>query len=201
MDELSLLARLEQVEARLAIGQLPIRYALAVDGRDLDALVALFASDVACGRWGNGHAALKDFYGSKAILRAFYRSIHQICGHEITLIDADHAQGRVYCRAEHEDGENWVVMAICYNDSYVREQGTWRFERRVEQHWYSTDWRARPGEPALQNWPGKYAGPRFEPGLPQGFPAWTGFWQASTQDELAALTRHPTQPVLRSTDE
>ncbi|NQE47232.1 polyketide cyclase [Herbaspirillum rubrisubalbicans] len=191
MTDADLLARLERVEARLAISQLPIRYALAVDGRDLDGLVALFGHDVECGRWGQGRAALRAFYDSGPVLRSFYRSIHQICGHEIELVDADHARGRVYCRAEHEDGGNWVVMAICYVDSYVRQDGQWLFERRVEQHWYATDCLERPGRPRLQNWPGKYDTEKFAPRLPHAFPTWARFWEASAPTDLARLTAQP----------
>ncbi|MGZ5397802.1 MAG: nuclear transport factor 2 family protein, partial [Mycobacterium sp.] len=42
----SLEARVQRVEDMLAIGQLPIRYALAVDERDVDAWVDLFVPDV-----------------------------------------------------------------------------------------------------------------------------------------------------------
>ena len=45
MDE-TLLARIDRIESTLAIQQLPIRYALAVDGRDIDAWLALFVDDV-----------------------------------------------------------------------------------------------------------------------------------------------------------
>ncbi|MGF6546324.1 nuclear transport factor 2 family protein [Paraburkholderia sp. BR13444] len=186
-----LLARIERIEAQLAIQQLPVRYALAVDSRDLDSLVQLFAEDVNCGRWGVGRAALKTFYGAEHILRGFYRSIHQICGHTVDFIDADHATGSVYCRAEHEDNGAWVVMAICYFDHYVRRDGQWYFERRDEQHWYSTDWLERPGAPRFQNWPGKYEGDRYQPRLPQGFPTWATFWSASEQHAIDALTKAP----------
>ena len=40
--------RLERVEAQLEIGQLPIRYALAVDARDVDAWLDLFVPDRHC---------------------------------------------------------------------------------------------------------------------------------------------------------
>ena len=47
------LARLGAAEARLAIGQLVARYALALDARDIDAMVGLFVADVdAGGDWG-----------------------------------------------------------------------------------------------------------------------------------------------------
>ena len=191
IDPIDLMARIERIEAQLAIQQLPIRYALAVDSRDLDNLVALFTDDVNCGRWGVGRAALKSFYGSEHILRGFYRSIHQICGHAVDLVDADHATGRVYCRAEHEDNGKWVVMAICYFDHYVRRDGHWYFERRDEQHWYSTDWLERPGTPRFQNWPGKYESDKYQPRLPQGFPNWASFWEASEPAAIDLLTRSP----------
>ena len=42
--------RLDRVESQLAIGQLPIRYAMAVDGRDVDTWLGLFVPDVQVGR-------------------------------------------------------------------------------------------------------------------------------------------------------
>ncbi|MBK5010941.1 nuclear transport factor 2 family protein [Pseudomonas sp. S60] len=191
MSDEALLARLERVEAQLAIGQLPARYALAVDARDLEALGGLFVEDVDCGRWGRGREALQAFYASEAILQAFYRSVHQVCGQTLDFQDADHATGTVYCRAEHEDGEHWVVMAICYFDQYERRNGQWYFARRDERHWYSTDWLQRPGVPAWQNWPGKYTSARYQPRLPASFPSWHGFWSRTARDSSSQVTRQP----------
>ena len=185
-----LAARLERVEAQLAIQQLAARYALAVDSRNLDDLVSLFVDEVDCGRWGRGRQALKRFYSSSAVLKGFYRSIHQVCGHTIELIDAGHARGTVYCRAEHEDGEHWVVMAICYFDEYAQRDGDWFFVRRDEQHWYSTDWDERP-RPDFQHWPGKYTGPRFSPRLPHTLPGWQAFWRDAEPELVASITRAP----------
>lgn len=183
--------RLARVEAQLAIQQLPIRYAISVDSRDLDTLVGLFVDDVDCGRRGRGRAALKEFYASDPVLKAFYRSVHQICGHAIELQDPDNAIGKVYCRAEHEDNGHWVVMAICYFDTYQRRDGNWYFVRRDEQHWYSTDWLERPGSPQFQNWPGKFGGERFQPRLPQAFPTWARFWSGVDEELLRNLTAKP----------
>lgn len=44
--------RLDRVESSLAIAQLPSRYAMALDARDLDTLVALFVDDVDAGAEG-----------------------------------------------------------------------------------------------------------------------------------------------------
>ena len=183
--------RLERIEAQLEIGQLPARYALAVDSRNLDDLVALFAVDVDCGRWGKGRDALKAFYGSKNVLTGFYRCVHLICGQTIDLVGADSATGTVYCRAGHEDGDNWVEMAICYFDTYVRSEGRWCFQRREEKHWYSTDWQKRPQGPSFQDWPGKYDGPRFQPQLPQAWPSWQRYWDGAGDDARASVTRWP----------
>ena len=76
--------RLAAVEARLDIGQLPIRYAMAVDGSDVDAWVGLL-------RPGRRHGPARPRSRRAAALhhpqvRRFYRSMHQICGHRIELV-------------------------------------------------------------------------------------------------------------------
>ena len=45
---------IEELIARGKIHQLADRYALAVDGKDIDALAALFVEDVENGRYGPG---------------------------------------------------------------------------------------------------------------------------------------------------
>ncbi|TWB31023.1 nuclear transport factor 2 family protein [Nitrospirillum viridazoti] len=182
MDDL--LRRLDRLESLAAIQQLPVRYALAVDGRDLDAWVELFVDDVDCGRHGKGRAALRSIIEPQ--LRTFYRSIHQICGHQVDLTDADQASGAVYCRAEHEDAGRWVVMAIVYFDDYVRRDGRWFFSRRRERHWYSADWVTRPAAP-FRDWPTHDHPPR----LPGDFPRWRDFWAGSDPAAVAALTEEP----------
>lgn len=180
-----LAARIDRLESHAAIQQLAIRYALAVDGRDVEAWASLFTPDVDCGRHGRGRDALKGVIAPA--LRTFYRSIHQICGHRVEFDDADHARGIVYCRAEHEDGGQWIVMAIAYFDAYERRDGEWLFVRRREKHWYAADWQSRPAAP-FTGWAAHPA----SPGLPQEFPAWSAFWAEQTADEIAALTALPT---------
>jgi hypothetical protein len=173
---------LDRIEAHLAIQQLPIRYAIAVDSRDVDTWVSLFVPDVDMGRRGRGREALRAYIEPQ--LRTFYRSIHQICGHQIELGDADHATGKVYCRAEHEDGDRWIVMAICYFDEYERVDGAWYFKRRKERHWYSTDVQQRPTGPDFQRWPGHDE----QPTLPQHFSTWAPFWSGSDDAHVGELT-------------
>jgi hypothetical protein len=179
-----ILARLERVESTLAIQQLPIRYAIAVDSRDVDTWVSLFVEDVDCRRYGVGREVLKGMISKS--LKTFYRSIHQICGQRIDFIDADNATGQVYCRAEHEDAGKWVAMAICYFDTYQRRDGQWFFVRRKERHWYSHDVEERP-QPPFNNWPGRDQ----PPGLPQAFPTWAGFWRTVDPAQVERTTKAP----------
>lgn len=185
MDIAELARRIHRTEARQAIGELPARYALAVDSRDIDTWISLFVEDVDCGRRGKGREALRAFI--EPSVRTFYRSIHQICGHVVDFINDDSAKGTVYCRAEHEDGDRWIVMAIIYFDHYVRRDGKWYFVRRQEKHWYSADVLERP-VPPFQLWD-KWAD-RL-PDLPGDFPTWQPFWDRMDRDGLAALTAQP----------
>lgn len=188
--EQDLLTRIDRIELTLAIQQLPVRYALAVDGRDIDAWIALFIEDVDCGTAGKGRTALRGTI--EGPLATFYRSIHQICGQEIEFLDASHARGKVYCRAEHEDGGKWIVMAICYFDEYERRDGAWYFVRRRERHWYSADWLERPAMP-FQGWD-KHPG---APKLPGAFSSWNMFWDKMGPEAVATLTDAPVAPAGR----
>jgi hypothetical protein len=178
-----LLARLDRIESYQAIQQLPIRYALAVDGRDLDAWVGCFVPDVDMGRHGRGREVLRAWI--EPALRGFYRSIHQIVGHRIELGDGDAATGRTYCRAEHEVGDRWIVMAICYLDQYQRVDGEWFFARRAERHWYAADALEHPQAVDFDSWHPEAPKPAF----PHLFPTWSNFFD--DPDALAAITSHP----------
>ena len=172
MTTADLAARVERLESRLAIQQLPIRYAMAVDGRDLETWVRLFVPDVRVAKGTTGRDALRDQIDG--MLRTFGRSVHQICGHRIDLDeeDPDRATGAVYCRAEHEVGDRWIVMAICYWDDYRRVEGEWLFTRRREKHWYAADVNERPQAVGFDSW---NVGP---PSLPEHFSTWGSFWSS-----------------------
>ena len=77
---------------------------------------------------GAGREPLKELLDER--MRLFYRTMHQVVAYAIDLIDADHATGKVYTRAEHERGDEWIDMALCYVDRYERRDGTWLFASR-----------------------------------------------------------------------
>jgi hypothetical protein len=183
MDQ-GLAERLDRIESSLALQQLPIRYALAVDGRDIDAWIGLFTKDVDCGRYGTGREALRTTI--EPPLTGVYRTMHQICGHEFHFLDADHAAGHVYCRAEHEIGDEWMVMGICYFDDYVRQDGEWFFRRRKERHWYAVDLRDGPPQAPFGPWRD-----HAPPSLPASFPTWAKFWEKVPEAEVATITKDP----------
>ena len=152
MPDTGLAERVERIEAHLAIQQLAIRYAMAVDARDMEAWVRCFRPDVDMGRHGTGREALRRYIDP--MVRRFYRSVHQICGHRIELTTQDTATGAVYCRAEHEAGDEWIVMAICYFDEYARVDGEWFFSRRRERHWYAANVTDTPQSKGFAGWSG-----------------------------------------------
>ncbi|MEU7815159.1 nuclear transport factor 2 family protein [Pseudonocardia sp. NPDC049154] len=187
MSEPDLAARIARLEARQEIGQLPVRYALAVDRRDLDAWTELFVPDVELGRHGRGREALRDWIAPQ--VATFYRSVHLICGHRIELgPEPDAATGQVYCRAEHEVGDRWVVMAIRYDDTYRRLGGEWLFARRRETHWYEADVTERPQAVDFDSWH-RASTP---PPLPGRDPSFAAFWAGR---DAAAVTDRPIDPI------
>jgi len=180
--------RLDRVESRAAIKDLAVRYAIAVDSRDVDAWTQLFVPDVDCGRFGTGREALHQ--SIEPALRNFYRSMHMVGGHVVDFDGPDRATGMVYCRAEHEVGDRWIVMAIIYSDEYTRLDGRWYFVRRKERHWYATDMLDRPIGPDAHQWQDHLK----PPALPDIFSSWQDFWEEAGEDAVASVTTFPTGP-------
>jgi hypothetical protein len=183
--------RLERVESLLAIQQLPIRYAIAVDSRDLDLMAEQWVPDAWMGkRFGEGRDAVKAFF--EPVLQGFYRTIHMIVGQKVDLVKPDQATGSVYCRAEHESGRDWIVQAIIYEDTYRRHPETgWGFAKRVHHHWYSTPVETPPSGPTFENWPDREGA---LPDLPHIWPSWNRYWSEAGADAVARKTEYPDRP-------
>jgi hypothetical protein len=174
-DDLAALSRrIDRLESLEQIRQLPARYALALDMRDLDALAGLFPEDVEVGK-SRGREALRAWF-DRTLRVQFTGTSHHVGNHIIEFEDADHARGVVYSKNEHETGAEWVIMQMMYVDDYERRNGRWFFRRRAPLYWYATDLNKPPLGPAKMRWPGVAP---YEGGYHQLFPSWKAFWARS----------------------
>jgi hypothetical protein len=124
-----------------AIHELQTRYALALDGRDRDALLSVFAPGGEFAMYPPGaqapagvvagHEQLQ--FITEALATRYRRTMHVLSNHWCT-IDGDTATGGVYCCAHHllADGSPTLyVVMLNYLDTYERDvAGTWRIRRR-----------------------------------------------------------------------
>ncbi len=145
------LSPVEQAVARDEIRQLVASYAVALDARDLDQLAGLFVDDVRVGRGRRGRAALREFFADS--LARIAVSVLNVGTHLIELDDATHARGIVYCRAELQIDDRWVVQMIQYRDEYERRHGEWLFVRREHLLWYGREVGTSPLGLPPADWP------------------------------------------------
>jgi len=185
MDEHSLEARVERLEALDEIRQLAAKYALSLDMRDLDAHVNLFAPDIRVSRDRVGRAHLKRWLDD-TLRQQFTGTSHHIGNHIIEFDDAAHAHGVLYSKNEHEtpcaDGSiEWVIMQMLYWDDYERIEGRWYFRRRLPCYWYATDLNRPPVGDNKMRWPDRepYAGAYHEL-----WPSWREFWRQPPGDDV-----------------
>jgi ketosteroid isomerase-like protein len=175
-------ARIARLEATEAIRQLTARYALALDMRDVDAVVALFVDDgrsvfFAPGESGTpGGQALYARYNMTQ--RAYSNSQHFVHQQIIDLDDEDHAHGIVYAHCEQEiEDHTWTLCTSQYWDKYERVRGRWLFAERRGVPWYFTPWQEPPVGARKMRWIDR---PHEEAGLPHCWPSWHRFWADGT---------------------
>jgi hypothetical protein len=167
-------ARIARLEALDEIRQLAAKYAVALDMRDLDALVNLFIEDVGVPGKQQGRAALRSWYDT-ALRRDLLGSAHGVLGHVIDIHDADNATGLVYSRNDLETESVWVIEMLAYLDSYQRREGRWYFAKRTPLFWYESDITDPPVGDHKMRWPGT---PRHDGGFHAAFPSWKEFRDA-----------------------
>ncbi|HEX7096415.1 MAG TPA: nuclear transport factor 2 family protein [Acidimicrobiales bacterium] len=168
----SLLRRIDRLESLDEIRQLVARYALALDMRDLDALVNLFPADVRVSRDETGRVALRRWF-DETLRSQFTGTAHVTGNHIIEFDDSDHAHGLVYSRNEHETGPEWVIMTMMYWDRYERIDGRWYFRRRLPLYWYATDLNKPPIGEKKMRWPGREP---YDGAFHDFWPSWKEFW-------------------------
>ncbi len=136
----SIEARLQRAEDELAIRRLLVDYATALETHDAEAYVALFARN---GVWINGSMVRKAPDEIRALVVGMFgkrppdfvnrESFELVSNPEIDL-DGDHATVRsrhlLFRRAP--DGSPLPVLSGQYEDQLIREDGKWKFLRRVD---------------------------------------------------------------------
>ena len=164
--------RLDRLESLDQIRQLPAKYALCLDMRDMDSMVSLFPADVRVGKASSGRQALRT-YMDGTLRSPFTGTSHHIGGHIIEFDDPDHAHGVVYSKNEHETGDEWVIMQMMYADDYIRQDGRWYFARRLPLYWYATDLNKPPIGEKKMRWPGT---DWVEGNFHKLFPSFAEYW-------------------------
>ncbi|QJB68791.1 nuclear transport factor 2 family protein [Parasphingorhabdus halotolerans] len=176
MSELE--TRIDRLESLDSIRQLPAKYALTLDMRDIDMMVTLFPENVRVGKDASGRKALRA-YMDRTLRSPFTGTSHHIGGHIIEFDDPDHAHGIVYSKNEHETpieggDDEWVIMQMMYVDNYVRQDGRWYFERRLPLYWYATDLNKPPVGDNKMRWPNSEA---TEGNFHKLFPSFAEYWE------------------------
>ncbi|MDO8358668.1 MAG: nuclear transport factor 2 family protein [Devosia sp.] len=189
-----ILARLDRLESRDEIRQLISKYSLALDMRDIDALVGLFPEDVAAGQGKSGRPALKAWFGD-TLRNQFDGTSHHVGTTIVEFIDPDHAVGIVYSKNEHETGAEWVIMQMMYYDHYERLGARWYFRRRQPLYWYATDLNKPPIGSRKMRWPGREP---YEGGFHDLFPSWREFWAAPPEAEPALVAPAPLEAFIET---
>lgn len=170
------LGRLGRLESRLEIMEMITHYSIAVDDRDLEAVADLFATDATFDSVGgapSGREELVAYYAGR--LERYGPTYHYPHSQLIEFTSDDEATGVVLAHAELAIGGEAFVVAMRYHDSYVRQDGRWRFGSRRLETIYALPMADLPtsmGDGLRKRWPG------VEPeaaDLPESTDTWKAF--------------------------
>jgi hypothetical protein len=157
-------ARVDRLESLEAIRNIVARYPLYLDARDIDGVVGLFVEDVrAYPGAPRGRGPLHEHYTN--LCKQWGVTCHVNSANAVfEFVDDDRAEGHIYCRAEHEIGDQWVVAMLRYHDRYERrDDAKWYFRWRRVHLFYVTDLLDRPVGPKRVRWPGQDPSPADVP--------------------------------------
>ena len=142
---------LEAMLARDAIRDLPLRYAKAIETRDVDAMAELFAAGARFGDFGTGPDACRRLMNDVMADNVF--AVILVANHLIELDDPDRAHGEVWalCYAQTDAGFNEQLLR--YEDRYTCEDGSWKFLHRKHRLWYGQVRDTSPFEQEPAEWP------------------------------------------------
>ncbi len=171
--------KLERLWSISQIRDLPLRYALYIDTRDLERFAELWSPRAERAEPPDmDHHTFAD--GVDRFFRSSTASVHLVANHLIEFDDPSHARGHVYCWAQTDRTSAWVEQMVLYQDRYVRgPDGVWRFETRRHLLWWGLPLPVHPRHQEPMDWPhGEVHGnASFGRGsLPEGFATYRAFW-------------------------
>ena len=176
LDDAAKVARLWALQE---IKNLPLRYALCIDTRDLDGFADLWAER----EEPAGFPDMDRFTfagGVDRFFRSSTASVHLVANHLVSFQDDAHATGQVYCWAQTDRTSAWIGQMVLYQDRYVRgADATWRFDTRRHLLWWGLPAPVHPREQPPMDWPHgdvHGAGSFGRGSLPEGFDTYRAFW-------------------------
>lgn len=150
---LSLEERIQRTEDELAIRRLLVDYSWTQDKRDFPAYAALFAEE---GEWVNGDLVYRGPDAILEMLVGIYGEpepgyVNRESLHITSNIEVDVEGDRATAHSRHllimrgPNGEPQPALAGRYEDELIREDGRWKFLRRVDYPVMPTaaEWRAQ----------------------------------------------------------
>ncbi|TAL03734.1 MAG: nuclear transport factor 2 family protein [Rhodospirillaceae bacterium] len=127
---------LATVIAKDAIRELALLYCRGIDRKDTELVRSLYTEDATDAHGDLYYGTVDEFIGAldQSLPKIRYTG-HHVCNHLIS-ITGDEGEGEVYALAYHNvsDGKGGYVedlIAVRYFDRYRKENGRWRFSKRV----------------------------------------------------------------------
>lgn len=177
LDELK--AQIDRLESRHQIADLVTAYAIACDEHDMPRLVDQFTPDGAFdspsgAMVANGRAEIEAMFIELFKVRG--PAFHWTHDHSVTFDDADpnRATGLVLSHAETCPDGIVSLAAMRYHDEYQRDDGVWRFRKRVISFLYYvpvTDYKTVLNEPNRLT----IRGERLPADYPESLQPWQDF--------------------------
>lgn len=141
-DMITLEQRIRRLEDRAEIGELIVRYGIALDAHDMETMGRLYApegqlklkmGDIVK---GSDRESVLAYYADR--IRSMVVAYHFCHGNliEFDPEDDDRATGVVMAHAELWSEGRAKIAAVRYEDCYVRLEGRWCFAERVEAFLY-----------------------------------------------------------------
>ncbi|OBF24895.1 hypothetical protein A5727_06355 [Mycobacterium sp. ACS4331] len=157
--------------ARDEIRALPLRYAAAIEARDVEAMADLFSPRARFGEHGDGPAGLRALMADS--LEGSLFAVILVANHLIDLHDDTHATGQVWahCYAQARS-EGFLDQLIRYDDRYEKVDGRWLFAHRRHRLWYGAAHTPSPLEQPAAQWPRRQIGVGDIPLADPEFAAW-----------------------------